>query len=431
MARVRRHADLGSREARRRLKTRAEPYWLVIERGLSLGYRKSDEGGSWAVRRYDSARRRHFEHGIATADDFRDADGREVLDFSQAQRKALADAKHDAMRASGQLYTVQDAVADYMAHLRAHRKTAKDTEFKLNAYVSPELASKRVVDLVPADFDSWLSWALKRRRKAKNATRLKREVAAHDTKLEMTPVEQADRQRRRKSTVNRVMTALKACLNHAYASGKVPSREAWARFKKFRSVDSARLRWLSIEEAKRLQNACSATFRPLVRAALLTGCRAGELLALRASDFDPRSKTLLIADSKSGKPRRVPLTDQGAALFDGLTAGIAHEAPVFVRGDGSSWYRVAVIREMRAACAGGGISPPATFHTLRHTYASHLVQEGVPLLFVASALGHGDTRMVEKHYGHLAPSQVAEMIRAKLPSFGEDAPAKVRRIRAS
>src|SRR5262249_34589244 len=97
----------------------------------------------------------------------------------------------------------------------------------------------------------------------------------------------------------------------------------------------------------------------------------------------------------------------------------------------SSWYRVAVIREMRAACAGGAISPPATFHTLRHTYASHLVQEGVPLLFVASALGHGDTRMVEKHYGHLAPSQVAEMIRAKLPSFGEDAPAKVRRIRDS
>jgi len=84
MARVRRHADLGSREARRRLKVRAEPYWLVIERGMSLGYRKSAEGGAWIVRRYDTARRRHMEGRLGTVDDFRDADGADVLDFAQA-----------------------------------------------------------------------------------------------------------------------------------------------------------------------------------------------------------------------------------------------------------------------------------------------------------------------------------------------------------
>jgi integrase len=247
---------------------------------------------------------------------------------------------------------------------------------------------------------------------------------------EATPAEHAERQRRRKSTLNRVIAALKACLNHAYATGKTPSREGWARLKKFRSADSARLRWLTIEEAKRLQNACSQNFRPLVRAALLTGCRMGELLALRARDFDPRSGTLLVADSKSSKPRHVPLTDQGIALFEDLTAGKAHDSIVFTRADGSNWYRIAVGREMRAACENGRISPPATFHTLRHTYASHLVQQGGALLFVAAALGHGDTRMVEKHYGHLGPSQVADMVRAKLPSFADDAPAKARRIRA-
>ena len=67
---------------------------------------------------------------------------------------------------------------------------------------------------------------------------------------------------------------------------------------------------------------------------------------------------------------------------------------------------------MAEACHVAKISPPATFHTTRHTYASHLVQAGVPLLFVAAALGHRDTRMVEKHYGHLAPSHVADAIRA-------------------
>jgi integrase len=382
------------------------------------------------VRRYDPGRRRHLEHGIGTADDFRDADGREVLDFGQAQRKVLAAAKHDAMRASGQLYTVADAVSAYLEYLRAHRKTATDTESKLKTYVSPALASKRVAALTTADFDTWLNWALKRRRKSKKPQVVGDDAGRHP-KSELTPAEQTDRQRRRKSTLNRVINALKACLNHAHATGKVPSREAWARLKKFRSADAARLRWLTIDEAMRLQNACSAQVRPLVRAALLTGCRAGELLALHAVDYDPHSKTLLVADSKSGKPRRVPLTDHGAALFDDLTAGKPYDAPLFPRSDGSGWYRMALVREMRAACTGGQISPAATFHTLRHTYASHLVQQGVPLLFVASALGHGDTRMVEKHYGHLAPSQIAEMIRAKLPSFGEEGPTNVRRIRQS
>jgi integrase len=79
---------------------------------------------------------------------------------------------------------------------------------------------------------------------------------------------------------------------------------------------------------------------------------------------------------------------------------------------------MAMLRAMSEACKGAKISPPATFHTLRHSYASHLAQAGVPLMFIASALGHRDTRMAEKHYSHLAQSEVADMIRAKLPSFG-------------
>jgi integrase len=43
---------------------------------------------------------------------------------------------------------------------------------------------------------------------------------------------------------------------------------------------------------------------------------------------------------------------------------------------------------------------------------------GVPLLVVAKNLGHSDKRMVEKHYGHLAPSYIADAIRAGAPRFG-------------
>jgi hypothetical protein len=49
----------------------------------------------------------------------------------------------------------------------------------------------------------------------------------------------------------------------------------------------------------------------------------------------------------------------------------------------------------------------------------------VPLMVVAQNLGHADTRMVEKHYGHLAPSFVADAIRANAPRFGGKAAARV------
>jgi integrase len=72
---------------------------------------------------------------------------------------------------------------------------------------------------------------------------------------------------------------------------------------------------------------------------------------------------------------------------------------------------------MREACFRGGVSPPASFHTLRHTYASLSIMAGAPLLVVATNLGHSDTRMVEKHYGHLAADYVAREIRKAAPRF--------------
>ncbi|MEX2149083.1 MAG: site-specific integrase [Steroidobacteraceae bacterium] len=413
------------------LRARSEPYFMVVERGLSLGYRKSREGGSWLVRRYDPGLRRHTETRVGTADDSRDADGIEVLSFAQAQRKALAEAHLQAERAGGKHYTVADAVREYLDHLGAHGKSAGDAAIKLSAYVPPELGARRLAELKPADFDAWLEWAMKRqfaRRPRRSTTPRRRRRSAAKGQRAARRVDAAEQKRRRKATINRVIAMLKACLNHAHGRHRVASREAWARLKKFRAVDSARLRWLSVDETRRLLNACSPDLRALAQAGLLTGCREGELLAVRARDFDATSQSLLIPDSKSGRPRRVPLTAEGVALFESLAAGREPDALLLMRKDGSPWHRVAVIRAMQVASAASKIDPPATFYTLRHTYASHLVQAGTPLLYVASALGHRDARMVERHYGHFAPSQVAATIRANLPAFGVTTSRKVRGI---
>jgi integrase len=59
-----------------------------------------------------------------------------------------------------------------------------------------------------------------------------------------------------------------------------------------------------------------------------------------------------------------------------------------------------------------------TFHTLRHTWASLAMMSGVPTHVVSKTLGHADTKMVEKTYGHLCPSYLATEIKAKAPRFG-------------
>ena len=62
--------------------------------------------------------------------------------------------------------------------------------------------------------------------------------------------------------------------------------------------------------------------------------------------------------------------------------------------------------------------PKVTFHELRHTYASQLILRGMPLLYVAAQLGHRDTRMVERYYGHLVPSAVAKAVKKHSPKLG-------------
>ena len=99
---------------------------------------------------------------------------------------------------------------------------------------------------------------------------------------------------------------------------------------------------------------------------------------------------------------------------------------MLTRGSGPPWEKSHQARPMSEASTRAKLSPPINFHGLRHTYASLAVMNGTPLLVIAKNLGHKDTRMVEKHYGHLAPSYVADAIRAGAPRFGFTPDEKVK-----
>jgi len=231
--------------------------------------------------------------------------------------------------------------------------------------------------------------------------------------------------RRRRSTANRVLTILKGALNHAHREGKCASDEAWRTARAFREADAARLRYLSDGEARRLTNACPADFRALVTGALLTGCRYGELAAMTADDFNPDSDTLRVRTSKSRKPRHVVLTQEGRDFVAQRAAGKPGSAHLFLRSNGKPWAKSEQQRPLSAACAKAKIDPCVNFHGLRHTYASRLAMRGVPLAVIAAQLGHADTRMVEKHYGHLAPSYVADTVRVAFVPLGILEPSNV------
>jgi integrase len=241
----------------------------------------------------------------------------------------------------------------------------------------------------------------------------------------------AEAVRRRRSTANRVLTILKAALNHAHREGRCASDDAWRTVRAFREADAARLRYLSDDEARRLTNACPPDFRALVTAALLTGCRYGELTAMTGDDFNSDAGTVRVRTSKSGKPRHVVLTQEGRDLVAGLATGKPGSARLFLRANGKPWAKSEQQRPLAAACAAARIEPAVNFHGLRHTYASRLTMRGVPLAVIAAQLGHSDTRMVEKHYGHMSPSYLAETVRAAFGSRGLVEPSNVVPIAAS
>jgi integrase len=217
---------------------------------------------------------------------------------------------------------------------------------------------------------------------------------------------------------NRVLTIFKAALNFAFSEGRVAADEAWRRVKPFKGADAAKISYLDQEQAARLLNVGAADFQLLMRAALLTGCRYGELIALRVGDYLPDSQAIHIRESKSNKSRHVYLTEEAESFFQALAAGRAAGETLLLREDGEPWRSSHQDRRMRAACEEAQIEPAVSFHILRHTYASHYLMGGGSLPALAAQLGHADTRMTVLHYSHLADSWRAAEARRFGPTFG-------------
>ncbi len=415
MGRTVRDANLETRTARLRLPIRPEPYWRGLEKGFALGYRRRAKGGTWLARRRPEAGG-YVEHQIGTSDDFQDAEGVAVLDYGQAQRAARDWWRAELRREEGHdtrtgPFTVADAITDYLKVLRQRGgKSVYHARLAAEAHILPTLGPLQVAKLTAKRIEDWHHGLAEKPALARTKAGCKPNYRKAD--------HTADGIRKRRATTNRILTVLKAALNHAWKAGHVASDDAWRRVRPFRAVETARVRYLTEAECIRVVNASEPAFRDLVRGALLTGCRYSELANLKAEDFNVDAGVVTIRESKAGKPRHVVLTDEGRQFFSQHTAYMLADDLIFTRADGGLWRKSHQWRPMLEACQRAKIKPAVSFHVLRHTHGSMLAMRGVPMGVIAEQLGHADTRMTEKHYAHLAPSYVADTIRAHFPTLG-------------
>jgi len=422
MARTVRDAALESRTARGRLKANGQPYYRGLEPGLHLGYRKPRAGaGKWLARR--NVEGKYSYHPLGTADDFSDPDGTIILSYKQAQDTARKILVEQAGRGVG---TVGDAVEAYIRSLEAEgraRTSIAVLRCSADAHILPALGH---VELAKLTFEQLQRWRNELARRPARVRTRSGEPQRHRTRSD-----DADVSRARRASANRVRAMLFRALNLAYEHGHVASDQAWRRVKSFKGVTKARLRYLTVAESRRLINAARPEFRPLLQAALLIGGRYGSLVQLVASDLNPDAGTLRMRTRKGDGSERifhVHLTDEAREFFQAACAGRRGNDLIFTRTDGRSWGKSQQQALMREASERAGISPAVNFHATRHTFASHAVMNGAPLLVVAQALGHTDTRQIEKHYGHLAPSYAADAIRKAAPTYGIK-PGNVRPLR--
>lgn len=194
-------------------------------------------------------------------------------------------------------------------------------------------------------------------------------------------------------------------------SGEPPTREV-----KFPNSDNRRLRFLTVEEVARLL-ADLATRNPEVHdMALLSvdcGLRKGEILGLTWADVDLKGGFLTLRNTKNGRSRVAFPTKRARAM---LTRRAESS-----RGDlvfpGSDYARVQAIKRafgsaMEALEFNEGITDPrqkVVFHSLRHTYASRLAENGVSLYTIKELMGHCTLAMTER-YAHLSEDTLRKSV---------------------
>lgn len=222
-------------------------------------------------------------------------------------------------------------------------------------------------------------------------------------------------------TINNLLTTLRSILNLAY-DYELLDRVPRIKMEPVKKRDAG---FLTDEETEAFLAAAPEEWRPFLQTAVRTGMRRGELLELRWGDlhFDARrpyirvSRALrlgddggwLVKEPKGGKPRSVPLCAELIELLGELGQGRHPNELVFTGEDGGYLNTNSLRWTVSQAAKEAGLDKHVHPHLLRHTFASHCFQRGIPPQVVQQWLGHAHITTTER-YAHLAPTTGEDLI---------------------
>lgn len=226
----------------------------------------------------------------------------------------------------------------------------------------------------------------------------------------------ADRSPRHTQYVFRTFSMVwNAALDHGFVNAPCPTKSASFRLPK---VDNERQRYLTLEEETILLKTVKARSQKAHDMALVSldsGLRFGEVANLTWGCLDLDGGTIRVLDTKSGRDRDVPMTERLLDHFKSLTAGNSGELVYPGRKgkpltEASSSFRTA-IKDVKINDNITNKKLLASFHTLRHTYASRLVQSGADLYRVQRLLGHS-TPIMTQRYSKLADDDLRNAVKS-------------------
>jgi integrase len=357
-----------------------EPYWgMPLARGRALGLRKiGPDRASWIARMRPEGGAKKYEYralGAVTRE----------FDYESAKEAAAEWFRSRDAGLDGKITSVAEVCREYVTELRRKNgeASANDAEkrFERTVYKDP-VGETRLDKIRTPRIKDWRD-------------RL------------CSPM--GGRPGLSKGSANRTMTALKAALNLAVTNARVDVRsaQAWKNVKPYPNASARRTLFLDLKQRRKLIKVAEGGLRDLMEAAALTGARAGELTAAICSQFDGRIKTITF-DGKTG-PRTVLLSAAALRLFKRLAKGKATTAPLLTRDDGKPWAHSDWDGLVRDAAAKAKLPKGTCLYTLRHSFITQAITDGMTTLDVARLCGTS-VGMIEKHYGHL----VASSARARL-----------------
>ena len=195
------------------------------------------------------------------------------------------------------------------------------------------------------------------------------------------------------STVNREMALLKRMFNLAIEWDLYIGLNPFRKVKFFREFNTG-LRVLSLEEEEKLLRNAAPYLQDLIRFALNTGLRVGEIFSLCWNNVDLEKNILNVFAPKTQKIRGVPINVDARKVLEYWALGKRNES-VFYNPDTGKAF-VDLKAGFKLACKKAGITG-VTWHTLRHTFASRLVDRGVDIVTVKELLGHSSITVTMRY----------------------------------